>query len=139
MVNRPYCGDINALEVDDYIGKLPLEQQMIADALRKLVQKASPRLDETIKWGKPWFCLGEETVCYLAAQKEYVNFGFARGSELSDPAELLEGTGKGMRHVKIRTVKDIPRTSLTALIKNAVKLAGAGKRFVPARRVKAVS
>jgi hypothetical protein len=132
MVKRPHCGDINALEVDEYIEKLPFEQQEIASALRKLVLGASPRLDETIKWGKPWFCCGEETVCFIAAQKDYVNFGFARGADLDDPDSVLEGTGKGMRHIKVKTMKDVRRKPLTGLVKEAVKLCAESKK--PARR-----
>ncbi|HEY3294042.1 MAG TPA: DUF1801 domain-containing protein [bacterium] len=137
MVKRASCGDINVREVDEYIGKLPWEQQELAGALRKLVLSASPRLEETIKWGKPWFCCGDDTVCYLAAQKDYINFGFARGAELADPDGLLEGSGKGMRHIKVKTMKDVRRRPLTALVKEAVKLCNAGKtvRRMPARTV----
>jgi len=76
-------------------------------------------------------------VCYISAQSDYVNFRFARGTELSDPEGVLEGTGKGMRHVKVRTMKDIRRRLLTALIKDAVKLSTNGKKPAPLRRVKA--
>ena len=128
MIRRAQCGDINALEVMEYIEKLPLEQQEIAINLRKLVLDTSPRIGEAIKWGKPWFCLGDDGLCYIASQKDYVNFGFARGSELSDPEGLLEGTGKGMRHVKVRTSKDVRRKPLTTLVKEAMKLSANGKR-----------
>jgi hypothetical protein len=128
MVRRAVCGDINAREVDEYITGLPLEQQEVAGALRKLILGASPRVEETIKWGKPWFCYGEDAVCYIAAQKDYVNFGFARGAELSDPDELLEGTGKGMRHIKVKTMKDVRRKPLTALVKHALKLVSSDKK-----------
>jgi hypothetical protein len=128
MIRRAQCGDINALEVMEYIEKLPIEQQEIATSLRKLVLDASPKIGETIKWGKPWFCCGEESICYIASQKDYVNFGFARGAELSDPEGLLEGTGKGMRHVKVKTPKDIRRKPLTAMVKEAMKLSDNGNR-----------
>ncbi len=137
MNKRPYCGDINMREVDEYISKLPWQQQEIASAVRKLVLGASPRLEETVKWGKPWFCCSDETICYIAAQKDYVNFGFARGSELPDPEELLEGTGKGMRHIKLKTMKDVRRKPLTALVKEALKFSSDGRKAVTGKRTKA--
>jgi hypothetical protein len=45
--------------------------------------------------------------------------GFFRGAELADPAQLLEGTGKYMRHVKLRPDGDVDTTALIALIETA--------------------
>lgn len=44
----------------------------------------------------------KHTICVLIPQKDRVNFGFPRGTELPDPKKLLEGTGKKARHVKVR-------------------------------------
>src|SRR5512145_2735964 len=41
---------------------------------------------------------------YIMPLRQYVNLGFYRGAVLSDPAGLLEGTGKGLRHVKVRSL-----------------------------------
>jgi Domain of unknown function (DU1801) len=46
-----------------------------------------------------------EAYCYIMPQKDYLNLGFYQGSELSDPEQLLEGSGKKLRHVKITTLK----------------------------------
>lgn len=43
-----------------------------------------------------------EAYLYLMAQKDRCNLGFYRGAALDDPGNLLEGTGKDMRHVKVR-------------------------------------
>jgi Domain of unknown function (DU1801) len=45
-----------------------------------------------------------------------VNVGFFRGAEIADPEELLEGTGKFMRHVKLRPDRDFNAIALTKLI-----------------------
>ncbi len=51
-----------------------------------------------------------------------VDLGFYRGIELKDPKGLLEGSGKGMRHIKVRTLKEIDREYFTELVKQAASL-----------------
>ena len=48
-----------------------------------------------------------------------MNVGFFRGAELADPEDLLEGTGKFMRHVKLGPEKDVNATALNNLIETA--------------------
>jgi hypothetical protein len=60
-------------------------------------------------------------VCYIAPFKSHVNLGFFRGMDLPDPDSLLEGTGKMLRHVKIRSQADLERPSVRALLEAAVK------------------
>jgi hypothetical protein len=45
-----------------------------------------------------------------------------RGAALPDPEGLLEGTGKSVRHVKVRTVADVKRPALKKLVVEAAKL-----------------
>ena len=52
-----------------------------------------------------------------------MNLGFARGTSLSDPDGLLEGTGKRARHVKVRGLEAARAAPLQALVEAAVKLA----------------
>ena len=56
--------------------------------------------------------------CFLL-YKGWVNLGFYQGIDLADPNELLEGTGTKMRHVKIRSIDDVKRPEVRALIKAA--------------------
>jgi hypothetical protein len=53
----------------------------------------------------------------------YVNLQLHRRTELPDPSRLLEGTGKQLRHVKIRSAETIQRDEVTALVQAAVALA----------------
>ena len=53
---------------------------------------------------------------YLAPKRGYVNLGFWHGAGLADPAALLEGTGKKMRHVKVRTVEEAGSEAVRDLI-----------------------
>ena len=56
------------------------------------------------------------------AGKEHVTFAFLRGAALPDPEKLLEGTAKGVRHVKLRSVVEVKRPGVKKLIAEAVKL-----------------
>jgi hypothetical protein len=62
------------------------------------------------------------TVCGFMTGKEHVTFIFLRGAALPDPGGLLEGTGKSVRHVKVRTMEDLKRPALKKLILEAAKL-----------------
>ena len=108
-------------DVDEYAAKQKPEFRGIVEVLRDLVKKAVPDLSEQIKWGQPCY-IGKENVCYIAAMTSWVNLGFFRGAELKDPKGLLEGSGKGMRHIKVHKVENIDSDAITALIKQSATL-----------------
>jgi 3-methyladenine DNA glycosylase AlkD len=100
--------------------KLSKSQRDTASALHELILKAIPNAEPKIKWGSPWYELNGENIAYLAGVAKRINLGFPRGAELE--SELLEGTGKGMRHIKVANVEEIKPKSFTALLKSAAKL-----------------
>jgi len=57
---------------------------------------------ELLHDGCPVACLGDVPFGYVNVFKSHVNVGFFRGAELPDPARILQGSGKMMRHVKLR-------------------------------------
>ena len=69
--------------------------------------------------GAPTACVADAGFAYVNAFREHVNVGFFRGAELADPKGLLEGTGKYMRHVKLRPDRDVDAEALTGLIESA--------------------
>lgn len=69
--------------------------------------------------GHPTACVVDAAFAYVNAFTAHVNVGFFRGAELADPAGLLEGSGKYMRHVKLRPGSDIDVTALRRLIDTA--------------------
>jgi hypothetical protein len=107
--------------IDNFIRALDPERREIVVALRTIIHKAIPKAEESIKWGSPWWTQNGYVCCIYTAG-DHINFGFSRGVELTDPDGLLEGTGKGMRHVKLNSVKDIRKTQFTAWLKEAAKL-----------------
>jgi len=66
--------------------------------------------------GQPTACVADAAFAYVAAYKAHVNVGFFRGAELADPAGLLVGTGKLMRHVKLVPGRDVDAAALRKLI-----------------------
>jgi hypothetical protein len=71
---------------------------------------------ELLHDGHPTACIGDAAFAYVNAFKAHVNVGFFRGAELADPSGLLEGTGKYMRHVKLRPENGIDAAALERLI-----------------------
>ncbi len=62
--------------------------------------------------------------CGIGPLGNGVNLYFHQGTRLPDPEGLLEGTGKGMRHVKIRKASDIRPAAIEELVRAAYKLTG---------------
>jgi hypothetical protein len=74
---------------------------------------------ELLHDGHPTACVADAAFAYVNAFKAHVNVGFFRGAELADPDGLLEGTGKFMRHVKLRPDRDVDAQALMKLIETA--------------------
>lgn len=85
----------------------------------QVIRDCGDDVRELLHDGHPTACIGEAAFAYVNAFKAHVNVGFFRGAELADPDGLLEGTGKYMRHVKLRPDGDIDTTALTQLIESA--------------------
>ena len=66
--------------------------------------------------GCPVACVGDAPFGYVNAFKAHASVGFYYGAMLADPASLLEGTGKRMRHVKLRPGKQLDLEALSDLI-----------------------
>ncbi len=74
---------------------------------------------ELLHDGHPTACVADAAFAYVNAFTAHVNVGFFRGAELADPAQLLEGTGKYMRHVKLRPESQVDLRALLKLIDTA--------------------
>ena len=76
-------------------------------------------VQELLHDGHPTACVGDAAFAYVNAFKAHVNVGFFRGAEIADPAGLLEGTGKFMRHVKLGPGRAVDTTALISLVETA--------------------
>ena len=84
-----------------------------------MILKAVPGANESIKWGTPVY-ENNGPVCFLCKGKGFIALQFGSiGTSLKDPDGLLEGTGKKMRHVKIRPGEDIRKQEFTSWVKAA--------------------
>jgi hypothetical protein len=94
----------------------------VATAVRALVKKTVKGGEEYVNpWKIPSFDSNGPLCCFMVG-KEHVTFAFLRGAALADPQKLLEGTGKGVRHVKLRGVADVMRPGVKKLIAEAARL-----------------
>jgi hypothetical protein len=91
----------------------------IAQRWFEVMRDCGDDVRELLHDGHPTACVADAAFAYVSAFKAHVNVGFFRGAELADPAGLLEGTGKFMRHVKLRREHDIDAKALTTLIEAA--------------------
>ena len=76
---------------------------------------------ELLHDGHPTACVGDAAFGYVNAFRSHVNVGFFLGAWLDDPGGLLEGTGKRMRHVKLRPGHEPDAAALAALVGNAYR------------------
>src|SRR3954463_16727146 len=74
---------------------------------------------ELLHDGHPTAWVGDAAFAYVNAFTAHVNVGFFHGADLADPEGLLQGAGKFMRHVTLRTGDPVNETALTTLIATA--------------------
>ncbi|MEQ8953272.1 MAG: DUF1801 domain-containing protein [Gammaproteobacteria bacterium] len=66
-------------------------------------------------------CVGDAAFAYVAVFSKHINVGFFAGADLQDPAGLLQGSGKRMRHVKLHPGEDSDDDALVRLIRAAYR------------------
>jgi hypothetical protein len=90
---------------------------LILDVLPEAFEVVWPR-QRTVGYGTGPKKMSEH-FSWLAVAKAHVTLGFFYGAELLDPDGLLEGTGKRLRHVKLRTGAELEWPALRALLRRA--------------------
>ena len=101
----------------------PALRAVIAE-LKKTVKGLVPGTKETVNaWGVSTF-VGKNPFAFYMVGKKHVTFGFPFATSLPDPEGLLEGSGKNMRHVKLRSGNDLEKNGLRELIVAASRFEG---------------
>jgi hypothetical protein len=95
------------------------ELGVIAQEWFEVMRACGQDIRELLHDGHPTACVADAAFGYVNAFKAHVNVGFFRGAEIADPEGLLEGTGKFMRHVKLRPGCNVNATALRMLIDTA--------------------
>ena len=91
----------------------------IAHTWFEYMRQCGPDVLELVHDGGPVACVQDLPFAYVNAFTKHVNVGFFAGSSLPDPAKILQGTGKRMRHVKLRPGEQVDADALKALIQAA--------------------
>lgn len=108
---------VDALLAD--IRLLGEEQFQIVQAVRTLTKETIQPLSEEVKYGGILFASGAH-FGGVFAYKEHVSVEFGQGAAIKDPDGILEGGGKGRRHIKLRSVSDISAKKLALFLPQAL-------------------
>jgi|SRR6185312_6986307 len=114
--------------IDAYIAKTQPFAQPILKHIRAVVHKASPDINETMKWSFPHFDYKGKMLCSMAGFKEHCVFMFWKQTIMKDPNKLFGPRDKEGGMGRIKSVKEIPSEKiLIEYIKQAMKLNDEGK------------
>jgi len=123
-------------EINEYLETKDVRLQEVIRQLRILMKKLIPDVVEGVNpWRIPTFYVNDQ-MCYLRVGLRHITFGFFWGTSLEDPKGLLEGTGKNLRHVKLRTIDDLKKDGMRELILNAAKFNRNNDKSVMGRKPK---
>jgi hypothetical protein len=105
--------------IDAWMKKHAGELGAIARKWFDVMRKCGDEVRELLHDGAPTACLGDAAFGYVNVFASHVSVGFFQGASLPDPARLLQGAGKFMRHVKVKPGSAANAAALRALIEAA--------------------
>jgi len=105
--------------VDRWLIDDPIELRSIAREWFSRMRQCGDDVLDLIHDGCPVACVRDAPFGYVNSFKSHVNVGFFHGAMLEDPASLLEGSGKRMRHVKLNPGQQLNAAALRDLVKVA--------------------
>jgi hypothetical protein len=107
--------------VDAWLNSKPHELRSIAREWFARMRECGDNVRELIHDGCPVACVDDAAFGYVNTFTSHVNVGFFNGAALKDPARLLQGSGKRMRHVKLKPGLEIDSAALSDLIHDACR------------------
>lgn len=117
---------LNQEVFDDWLADQPAESHQLLTDIRSAIIASGHNFTEGIKWGTPGYWLPEisrRNIVYIAPHSNYVRLGFFNGATMPDPQNLLEGTGKKLRHIKVHNLSNITPQTLTNYVQASTNLA----------------
>ncbi len=114
------------IPVSEYVKRVPPSLRPTLQAGRRVIKALAPEDAREIAY-RAWpirYRVGELYVCGIGNYPRWVSIYFFGGADLDDPDGILEGTGKGMRHVKLREPKDADAPELRRMIRRAFRKGG---------------
>ena len=103
-------------EIEAWMAARTDELGPLAKSWFEVMRDCGDDVRELLHDGHPTACVGDAAFAYVNAFKAHVNVGFFLGARLPDPSGLLEGTGKFMRHVKLRPDRRVDVRALAKLV-----------------------
>ena len=125
------CATAHDPAVDDWFAERNDVLASIAHAWFERMRDCGGDVLELVHDGCPVACIEDVPFAYVNAFTKHVNVGFYNGANLPDPSAVLQGSGKRMRHVKLRPGEQADEGALRSLISSAYEDARA---FVHAQR-----
>lgn len=107
------------LAIDDWFAAKPVPLGDIARHWFGLLRQCGPDVQELMHDGHPTACAGTAAFAEVNVFTAHVNVGFFLGALLPDPQGLLQGSGKSMRHVKLKPGEPVDTAALLQLIHTA--------------------
>src|SRR4030095_14882330 len=102
--------------IDVWLDAKPEELRSIAQKWFERMHACGHDVLELMHDGCPVVCVEDAPFAYVNVFRAHVNVGFFHGAALEDPAGLLEGSGRFMRHVKLKPSSDLDASALKTLI-----------------------
>ena len=93
-------------QITKYILEAPEAQREVMEIIRLTIHSEVPSVIENFKWGRPVFSTDSD-FAYFKISKSHLTFGIFKFERIRDNVDLLEGTGKDMRHIKIKKIDDL--------------------------------
>ncbi len=114
-------------EIESFISELEPGVADIVRAARATILAIIPEAIEQLDPADRLVAYGRDRslrgmICALAVQRSYVNLMFAKGTQLPDPSDLLVGTGKSARHVRLSGPEDATKAEIIELLAAAADL-----------------
>ncbi len=114
-------------EIEEFLSQYDEKIFQHAQKLRQLLITHLPDITEQLDMKAKMiaYCYGQkyvELICVIIPSKKGLKLGFNRGTELPDPAGLLEGTGKISRYIPIKSADQIESPAITELLTKALEI-----------------
>ncbi len=112
-----FCGPVRLdRNIDAWLGEPVDDLRLIGRAWFEKMRDCGDDVTELIHDGCPVACVEDTPFGYVNVFKAHVSIGFFYGTTLDDPAHLLEGSGKRMKHVKLHAARAANAAALSDLI-----------------------
>jgi hypothetical protein len=105
--------------IESWFQGRPPELSAIAQEWFRKMRRCGPDVLEVLHDGFPTLCVEDAPFAYVNVFSSHLNVGFFHGASLRDPSRILQGTGKYMRHVKLKPDAWVDGAALEELIKAA--------------------